>query len=148
VKIEAEELAHVHLDRVHRDVENDGARSSLTVFSRDRLLTLDPGLNVTGEWPTGPVTAGSGYHATDPERKLALVSDDAEVRMIAPRGQVVWRHQYDPWHGLAGCAWFDESGEPYAVTPEPLSEGCRIVRLDLQTGSPKRTPPSAPRRTS
>jgi hypothetical protein len=137
VKIEAEELAHIHLDQVHRNVANDGARSSLTVFSTDRLLALDPGLNVIGEWPTGPVADSAGWHATDPKRKLALVSDDAEVRMIDQRGRAVWRHQHDPWHGQSGCAWFDESGEPYAITPEPLSGGCRVVRLDLQTGQPR-----------
>ena len=156
MKIEAEELAHIHLDLVHRNVENDGARSSLTVFSTDRLLALDPDLNVIGEWPTGPVADTAGWHATDPERKLALVSDDAEVRMMDQRGRVVWRHQHDPWHSQSvcawfdesgqpypmwgsrsGCAWFDESGEPYAITPEPLSGGCRVVRLDLQTGQPR-----------
>jgi hypothetical protein len=42
VKIEPEEVARIRLDLVHRVAENNGSRSSFTVFTGDRLLALDP----------------------------------------------------------------------------------------------------------
>jgi hypothetical protein len=136
VPLTVQVLAEATLGEINLVTANDSARASFTVLSGDRLLALDAGLNVLAEWPAG--SRHRAYHATAPDRGLALISAPDEVRLLDRAGRVLWRHAHEPWSGdcESGCAWFDHAGDPYAVVLPLLDyyDGCRVRRFDLASG--------------
>ena len=116
-----ETVAEVVLDRVGVVVANDSARSSFSVVSGGDLLALDADLSVLHRWPLGP--ARRGWHASSPDRGLALISGPDDVRLLGEAGQPIWAFSHAAWSGAfeAGCTWFDAAGEPYAVVPDASS---------------------------
>jgi hypothetical protein len=131
-----ETLAEAVLDQVGMVVANDSARSSFSVVSGGDLLALDADLNVLHRWPLGP--AGRGWHASLPDRRLALISGRDDVRLLGEAGQTIWAYRHAAWSGAfeSGCTWFDTAGEPYAVVPAASYGHCLVIRFDLRSGAP------------
>jgi hypothetical protein len=148
VRVDTEILAEIRPgERIGRVVANDSGRSSFTAVcggDQDRLVALDPDLRELARWRIGhglSILDGYGWHATAPERGLALVSGPDSVVLLDRAGKVAWRHEHAPWpRGCSGCAWFGPAGEPYAVVPDAC-DGCTVRRLDLGSGEPLATAP-------
>jgi hypothetical protein len=129
-----ETVSAVVLDQVGMVVANDSARSSFTVVSGDALLALNPDLNVLSRWPLRP--GEQKWHASSPDRGLALISGRSEVRLLGEAGQTIWAYPHNTWaYYEAGCTWFDSAGQPYAVIPA-FHGYCWVTRFGLQTGAP------------
>lgn len=137
--IATEILAEIALDgKVSFVSPSDAARSSFTARVGDSLMALNPDLDVLGQWPVDP--QHRGYHATCPDRRLALISGPDEVRLLDHTGRVRWRYPHPPWdrrRGFeSGCTWFAGAGQPYAVVPAASYDHCLVVCLDLDSGQP------------
>ncbi len=83
-----------------------------------------------------PVATWMAFHLTRRGAGPDLRPD--EVRLLNRTGHILWRHQHTAWSGAyeSGCAWFDRSGQPHAVIPDPAYDGCLVLRLDLDSGRP------------
>jgi hypothetical protein len=132
--VAADEISRIELGQVGTVVANDSSRSSFAVRAGAELLSLDQDLQITGRWPTG--TVGRGWHACSPDRGLALISGQDEVRLADHAGQVRWRHRHPRWSGAfeSGCTWFDATGQPWAVVPDDGYGQCLVLRLDADSG--------------
>ena len=77
-----------------------------------------------------------GCHGAWPRGPLALVSASDTVTLLEADGAARWTTAHTPWAGArgSGCAWFDIDGLAFAVVPDPNSEGCLVVHLDLDSG--------------
>jgi hypothetical protein len=136
VTIATETLAEIARDRIGVVGANDAARTSFTARVGDSVTALDPDLKALGQWPVDP--RHRGYHATSPDRGLALISGPDGVRLLDHTGRGRWHYPHPPWTGAfeSGCTWFDQAGQPYAVVPATSYDHCLLVCLDLDSGQP------------
>ena len=116
----------------------DATRSSFAAQVGESLLALGPDLDVLGRWPVSLPAGHRGRHAVSLDRGLVLISGPSDVRLADETGRVRWSYPHPPWKGMfeSGSTWFDETGQPYAVIPDPSYGHSLVVRFDLGSGQP------------
>jgi dihydrofolate reductase len=132
VQIQAEIIAEASLSDVGVVVANDSTKSSFTAISCDRLLAVDPDLNVLAEWRIEAETLNCGWHAMSPSRGLGA----ALSRMLDEQDAVLLgRVTFTEW---AGC-WPTSTDEPLASWINSTPKYVASSTLDSVDRWPKST---------